>query len=151
MLALFWGERGVILEHYIPRGITVTSATYADLIKNPCVLQSSPNDVEFLVQVFCCNMAILGPILPVQLLQQSKICPSSAFHIRRTRQTSHQVIFTSLDHSKGRLEASLSGPRRSAAGGDRVPTLSAKRFFFLHVSMQFRSAGTFVWNAMETT
>jgi len=40
-------------------------------------------------------------------LQQSKICPSSVFHLRCTRQTSPQVIFTSLDHSKMRWEASL--------------------------------------------
>jgi histone-lysine N-methyltransferase SETMAR len=31
MLTLFWDERGVILEHYMPRGNTVNSATYADL------------------------------------------------------------------------------------------------------------------------
>ena len=31
---LFWDEWGVILEHYMPRGNTVTSATYADLLKN---------------------------------------------------------------------------------------------------------------------
>ena len=34
MLSLFWDQRGVILEHYMPRGNTVTSATYADLLKN---------------------------------------------------------------------------------------------------------------------
>jgi len=34
MVTLFWDERGVILEHYMPRGNTVTSATYADLLKN---------------------------------------------------------------------------------------------------------------------
>jgi len=34
MLTFFWDERGVILEHYMPRGSTVTSATYADLLKN---------------------------------------------------------------------------------------------------------------------
>ena len=33
-------------------------------------------------------MIMLGPILPVQLLQQSKISPSSVFHIRCTRQIS---------------------------------------------------------------
>jgi len=32
MLTLFWDERGVILEHYMPRGNTVTSATYADFL-----------------------------------------------------------------------------------------------------------------------
>jgi hypothetical protein len=31
---------------------------------------------------------MLGPTLPLQLLQQSKVCTSSVFHIRRTRQTS---------------------------------------------------------------
>ena len=41
--------------------------------------------------------------------------------------------------------------RRGAAGGARVAALSTKRIFFLEVSMYFRSAGTLVWNAMETT
>ena len=31
MLTLSWDERGVILEHYMPRGNTVNNATYADL------------------------------------------------------------------------------------------------------------------------
>ena len=34
MLTVFWDKRGVILEHYMPRGYTVTSTTYADLLKN---------------------------------------------------------------------------------------------------------------------
>lgn len=34
MLTLFWDEKGVILEHYTPRGTTVTSASYSDLLKN---------------------------------------------------------------------------------------------------------------------
>jgi histone-lysine N-methyltransferase SETMAR len=34
MLTLFWDEQGVILEHYMPRGNSVTSATYADLLNN---------------------------------------------------------------------------------------------------------------------
>jgi len=34
MLTLFCDERGVILEQYMPRGNTVTSTTYADLLKN---------------------------------------------------------------------------------------------------------------------
>ena len=35
---------------------------------------------------------MLDPTLPVQLLQQSKICPLSVSHIRRTRQTSPQWL-----------------------------------------------------------
>ena len=34
MLTLFWDKRGVILEHYMPRGNNVTSATYVALQKN---------------------------------------------------------------------------------------------------------------------
>jgi histone-lysine N-methyltransferase SETMAR len=34
MLTLFWDEWGVILEHNMPRGNTMNSATYADLLKN---------------------------------------------------------------------------------------------------------------------
>jgi len=34
MLTLFWDERGVILEHSMPRGNTVIKARYADLLKN---------------------------------------------------------------------------------------------------------------------
>jgi hypothetical protein len=34
MLTLFWDQKGVILEHYMPRGNTVTSASYSDLLKN---------------------------------------------------------------------------------------------------------------------
>ena len=31
MLTLFWDEKAIILEHYTPRGTTVTSASYSDL------------------------------------------------------------------------------------------------------------------------
>jgi len=91
------------------------------------------------------------PILPVQLLQQSKICPSSVFHIRRTRQTSPQVIFTSLGHSKGRWEASLSGPTKRCSRQCTIGCTLSQNTFFLEVFMHFWSAGTIVWNAMETT
>ena len=30
-MTLFWDEQGVILVHFMPRGNTVTNATYADL------------------------------------------------------------------------------------------------------------------------
>jgi histone-lysine N-methyltransferase SETMAR len=37
MLTLLWEKHGVILEHYMARGNTATSATYPDLLKNhPC-------------------------------------------------------------------------------------------------------------------
>jgi len=33
MLTLFWDHNGPILEHYMPRGSTVTSATYSNLVR----------------------------------------------------------------------------------------------------------------------
>jgi hypothetical protein len=49
-------------------------------------------------------MTMLGPILPVQLLQQSKICPSSVFHICRTGQTSPSYF-----HVFGPLKEAMGG------------------------------------------
>jgi len=152
MLTLFWDERGVILEHYMPRGNTVKSAMYADLLKNhlhPAI--KSKRRGHFWVQVFCCNMTMLGPILPIQLLQQSKICPSSVFHIRHTRQTSSPVTFMSLDHSKRRWEASLSGSTKRCSRRYMSGCALSQKTFFLEVSMHFRSAGILVWYPMETT
>jgi hypothetical protein len=133
----------------MPRGNTVSSAMYEDLLKNhlPPAIKSKYSEYR----CFAPNMTMLGPILPVQLLQQFKICPLSVFHIRHTRQTMPPVSFMSLDCSKRRWEASCSGPtkrcsRRCTSGG----ALSQKNLF-LEVFMHFRGAGKLVWNAMETT
>jgi hypothetical protein len=71
-------------------------------------------------------MTMLGPILPVQLLQQSNICPSSVFHIRRTHQTSPQVISRLWTTQRGDGKQVFQVGRRGAAGGARVAALSAK-------------------------
>jgi len=70
----------------MPRGNTVTSATYADLLKNHLHPTIKSKRRGRLSTGVCSNMTMLGPILPVQLLQQSKM--SFIFHIHRTRQTS---------------------------------------------------------------
>ena len=101
--------------------------------------------------MFCSNMTMLGPILPVELLQQSKICPSSVFHIRRTHQTSSPVTFMSLDHLKRRWQASLSGQTKRCSRRCKSGCVLSQKNFFLEVSMHFRNAGTLVWNAVETT
>ena len=130
MMTLFWDEQGVILEHYMPKGNTVTSATYADLLKKNLRAAIKSKRRGFLSAGVLLQHDNPRPQLPVQLLQQSKIYPSSVFHIRRTRQTSLQVIFTSLDHSKRRWEASLSGPtKRCSRRCTRAYTLSQNTFF----------------------
>ena len=86
-----------------------------------CVLQLSPNDVGFWVKVFCCNMTMLSPILPVQLLQQStstlltRPCPKWFLRLWITHRGDGRLVFQVR--------------RRGAAGGARVAALSAKRIF----------------------
>ena len=113
MLTLFWDERGVILEHYMPRGNNVNSPTYADLLKNHLHPVNKSKVRGLLSTGVLLQHDNAQPHTAVQLLQQSKICPWSVFHIRRTRQTSPLVTFMSLDGSKRRCEASLSGPTKA--------------------------------------
>jgi hypothetical protein len=97
----FCDERGVILEHYMPRENTVNSATYADLLKNHLRSAIKSKRADFWVKVVCYNMTVLGAILPVQLLQQSKICPSSVIHIRRTRPQWLSCLWTAQEAMGG--------------------------------------------------
>ena len=92
MLTLFWDERGVMLEHYMPRRNTLTSAMYADFLKNhlsPEIKSQRRGSLGMGVLHKCDKPR---PILPVQLLQPSTICPSSVLQIRRTHQTSPQPL-----------------------------------------------------------
>jgi len=74
-------------------------------------------------------MTMLGPILPVQLLQQSKICRSSVFH----PPPYSPDLAPSDFHVFGLLKEVMGGKSfwsdRGAAGGARVAALSAKEFF----------------------
>jgi len=56
-----------------------------------------------------------------------------------------------LDRSKRRWEARLSGPTKRCSRRCTSGCTLSQNPFFLEVSMHSRSAGTLVWNAMETT
>jgi len=86
-------------------------------------------------------MTMLGPILPIQLLQQSKICPLSVFHIHCTCQASPTVTFMSLDRSKRQWEASLSGLTKRCNRRCMSGCALTQKNYFLEVSMHFQSAG----------
>jgi hypothetical protein len=120
MLTPFWDERGVILEHYMPHAHCDQCKVYRS--KESCVLQQGPNDVDVWMQVFCCNMTMLGPILPVQLSQQTNIC-QSVFHTRRTRHTSAPVISCLWTAQTGDGRKVFQIRRRGPAGVARVATL----------------------------
>ena len=111
MLTLFWDERRLILEHYMPRGNTVNSATYADFLKN----HLRPT-IKFKRR---------GLLSTGVLLQHDNARPHTS---RSTVATIQDLSFECLPHppylppvtfmsdrSKVLWEASLSGPMK--AGG----------------------------------
>jgi hypothetical protein len=128
---LFWDERGVILEHYMARGNTVTSATYSDLLKNHlCPAIKSKR----------CGRLSTGV-----LLQHDNARPHTA---RSTVATIQDLSFECLPHPpfspvlapvifmwlgrwNRRWEASLSGPtKRSSRQCTSGCTLNQKNFFY---------------------
>ena len=116
MFTLFWDERGVILEHYMPRGNSVTSATYADLPKTYLRPAIKPKQ--------------RGRLSTGVLLQHDNARPHTARSTVATIQDlsfeclphppyspdlAPPVTFMPLDHSKRRWEASLSGQTKSCS------------------------------------
>jgi len=150
MLTLFWDKRGVILEHYMPRGNPVTSTTYADLLKNhlrPAIKSKRRGRLSTGVLLQCDKARSHTAHSTVTTIQD---CPLSVFHIRCTRQTSTPATFMSLDHSKRRWDASLSGPTKRCSRRCKNGCTLNKKNFFIGVCVHFRSAVTLVWNAVET-
>jgi histone-lysine N-methyltransferase SETMAR len=105
MLILFWDERGIILEHYMPRGNTVNSATYADLLKNH--LRPA---IKFVRR---------GLLSTGVLLQHDNARPHTA---RSTVATIQDLSFECLPHPPYSPDLALSdfhvfGPIKEAMGG----------------------------------
>jgi len=150
MLTLFWDKRGVILEHYMSRGNPVTSTTYADLLKNhlrPAIKSKRRGRLSTGVLIQRDKARSYTAHSTVATIQD---CPLSVFHIRRTRQTSTPVTFMSLDHSKRRWDASLSGQTKRCSRRCKSGCTLNQKNFFLEVFVHFRSAVTLVWNEVET-
>ena len=145
MLTLFWDERGGILDHYMPKG-TLTSATYADLLKNhlrPAIKSKRRG------------------LLSAGVLLQREQCaaPDCPLNCCNNPRSVLRVSCTSavLARHRPQLLSSLwaaqrgDGTFRSDEEVQQAVRSQPKEFFFLEVSMHFRSAGTLVWNAVETT
>jgi transposase len=125
-----WDKRGVILEHYMPKGNTVTSATCADLLKNHLLPATKPKRRRRLST---------GDLLQ----HDSALLHTASSNVTKIQDLSFEclprppyspdylpVTLKSLDLSKWRWEASLSGPtkrcnRRCTSGG----ALGQKIFF----------------------
>ena len=144
MLTVFWDERGVILEHYMPRGNIVTSATYADL----------KNHLRPVIKSKWCGLLSTGV-----LLQHDNSQPHTA---HSTVATIHDLSFKCLPHlpywpDLAPSDSHIFGPLKEAMGGKSFRSDEEvqqavhewlhfqSKYFFLKVSMHFRSAGTLVW------
>jgi len=113
----------------------------------------------------CCNMTMLGPIPPVQLLQYDNAWPHTA---RSTVAAIQDLSFECLplppySPDLTPCDFHVFGPLKEAMGGKSFRSdkevqqavhkwlHSQPKYFFLEASMHFRSTGTLVWNALETT
>jgi len=130
MLTLFSDKRGVILEHYMSRGNTVTSTMYADLLKDhllPAIkfkIRGHLSTGVLLQHYNAWSHTARSTVVTIQ------VCPLSVFHICRTHQNLPPVTFMSLDRSKWQWDASLSGPtKRCSRWCTSGCTLSQKIFF----------------------
>ena len=138
-------------EHYMPRGNTVTSATYADL-KNPLrpAIKSKRRavlSIGVLLQYKKCSAPYCPPNCCNNPRSLLRVSSTSAVLARQRPKLFSRLWTTQRGYGRPVFQVRW----RDAAGGARVAALSAKSLFFLEVSMHFRSAETFVWNPMETT
>jgi len=139
------------LEHYIPYGDTVTSATYADLLKNHLrpatkskrrgrlstgVLLKHDNARPHTVRSTVATIQDLS----FECLPHPPYSPDLA--------SSDVIMF--LDQSKRRWEASLSGPTKRCSRRCTSGCALSQKNFFVEVFIHLRNAGTLVWNAIET-
>ena len=151
MLTLFWDEREVILEHYMPRGNTVTSATYAYLLKNhlrPTIKSKRRGrlNIGILLQHGTARLhTARSTVVTIQHLSLECL-PHSPY----SSDFGPPVTFMYLDRSKRRWEASLSHPTKRCSRRCRSGCALSQKNYFLEVSMYFWSAETLVWKAMET-
>ena len=149
MLTLFWDERGVILEHYMPKGNQCNVCRSPKESSASCIQVQTTRTSEYRCSVAtwqcsapycpfnCCNS-------PRYVLRMS----STSAVLARPRPQWLSCLWTA---QRGDGRQVFQVRRSGAAGGAWVAALSAKRLFFLEVSMHFRSAGTLAWNVMETT
>jgi len=135
----------------MPRGNTVTSTTYADLLKNhlrPAIKSKR-----------------CGPLSAGVLLQHDNAWSHTARSTVATIQDLSfeclphppylpdlaPVTFVSLDHQKRRWDASLSDPTKRSSRRCTRGCAPSQKNFFIEASMHFRNAGSLVLHALETT
>ena len=137
------------MEHYTPRGNTVNSATYTDLLKNhlhPAIKSKRRRLLSIGVLLQRDNARPHTACSTVATIQDLsfKCLPHPLYLPDLTPNYFH--VFGMLKEVMGGKSFRSNKSRRCMSGC----TVSQKTFF-LEVSMHFQSAGTLVWYAVETT
>ena len=151
MLTLFWDEQRVILEHYMPRGNTVTSAMYADLLKNhlcPAIKSKRCGLLEY--RCFVATRQCSAPYCPFNCCNnpRSVLWVSSTSTVLPDLAPSNFHVFEPLKEAMGGKSFRSDEDVQQAV---HKWLRSQPKDFFLEVFMHFWSAGTLLWNAMEIT
>jgi len=145
MLTLFWDTRGVILEHYMPRGNTVTSKTYSDLLQNhlpPAIKSKRRGRLSTGVLLQHDNARPHTARSTVATIQDLSFECSTSAVLARPRPQWLSCLWT----AQRRWDTSLSGPTKKCSKRCTSGCALSQKIFFVEVCMHFRSAGTLVWN-----
>jgi histone-lysine N-methyltransferase SETMAR len=110
MLTLFWDYKGPILEHYMPRGLTINSDSYCDLLQNhlkPAIRSK--------------HRSLLSSGV---LLQHDNVCPYTA---HATTKKITDLHLECIPHPAYSLDLALSdyhvfGPLKETLGGKKFST-----------------------------
>ena len=139
MVTLFWDEKGVILEHYTPRGTTVTSASCSDLLQNHLRPAIKSKRRGLLSSGVLLQHDNARPHIASTTVATT--CILSVFLIHHTHQTLPQAISICLDHSKEQWEERSSVLMKRYATRCMSVCADYQKNFFLKEFMYFVSAG----------
>ena len=108
MLTLFWDHNGPILEHYMPRGSTLTSATYSNLLREIWSQLFARSGAGCWRRECVSSTKMQGHILLQQQCKTLRSCGLNAPHTLHAHPTSRDRIYTSLVHWRMRWVESSS-------------------------------------------
>jgi hypothetical protein len=143
MLTLLWDERGVVLEHYMPRGNT----EQCNVCRSPKESSASCSQVQTMgtseYGCFVATWQCSAPYCPFN-------CCNNPRSVLRVSSTS-AILAPSNFHVFGLLKEAMGGKsfRSDESGRCMSGCALSQNTFFLEVSMHFRSAGTLVWYTID--
>lgn len=148
MLTIFWDERGVILEHYIPWGNTLTSTTCADLLVNhlrPAMKSKRNGFLSDGVRLQHGNAWLYTARTTTATIKDLHFLYLPMFASPRPK------WFPPVwNDPKNHWEEDFQSRWRGTASGAWVVTYVTKNIFFLQESTQFIGADGLVWDAIMT-